>query len=143
MEKLYTALVSGEVASGGRLDQFLAHAGGDAHRMVVVKAGERRGRHPMRAVTEYEPRRSLPGFTLLDIRIRTGVTHQIRCQLASIGHPVAGDALYGSSSAGIPRLFLHAKELGFRHPRSGESCCFQSPLSADWLATLESLAAGL
>jgi len=135
MEKRYAALVCGDVTSGGRLDQFLAHAGGSAHRMMVVKEGERCGRHPLRAVTEYEPRRRFLGFTLLDIRIRTGVTHQIRCQLASIGHPVAGDALYGRALDGSSRLFLHAAELVFCHPRTGAVCRFRSPLPAEWSAT--------
>ncbi|HOW96557.1 MAG TPA: TatD family hydrolase [Kiritimatiellia bacterium] len=138
VDKRYIALVGGAIGTGGRLDQLLAHAGGGAHRMVVVPDGAR-GRRPMRAITEYEPREALPGFTRLDVRIRTGVTHQIRCQLASLGHPVAGDALYGSASPGIPRLFLHAAEIAFRHPRAGTECRFHSPLPADLRAALESL----
>ncbi|MBP7828308.1 MAG: RluA family pseudouridine synthase [Kiritimatiellae bacterium] len=138
VEKKYVALVIGHVERGGRLDQFLAHAGGEAHRMIVVRDGTR-GRRPMRAITEYEPRERLPGHTLLDVRIRTGVTHQIRCQLASAGHPVAGDRLYGRASEDIPRLFLHAAEIAFRDPRAGTECRFQAPLPADLQAALESL----
>lgn len=152
VEKKYVALVAGHVESGDRLDQLLAHADGETHRMIVVDPGchaprrgarphaarhHKGGRHPMRAITEYEPRECLPGFTLLDVRIRTGVTHQIRCQLASIGHPVAGDTLYGAPSPGIPRLFLHAAEIAFRHPRMGEECRFQAPLPSDLRAVLE------
>ena len=138
VEKRYVALVGGDVGAEGRLDQFLAHAGGASHRMIVVRDGTR-GRRPMRAITEYAPRERLPGHTLLDVRIRTGVTHQIRCQLASIGHPVAGDALYGARSQDVPRLFLHAAEIAFRHPRTAAACRFQAPLPADLRAALTAL----
>jgi 23S rRNA pseudouridine1911/1915/1917 synthase len=140
VEKRYIALVAGRVVSGGRLEQVLAHADGDTHRMVVVQ-GAGRGRHPLRAVTEYTPSRRLADFTLLDIRIHTGVTHQIRCQLASIGHPVACDRVYaGAAPAGYEgRLFLHAREIAFRHPRTGNPCRFISPLPEELKAALDQL----
>ncbi|MBU1908696.1 MAG: RluA family pseudouridine synthase, partial [Verrucomicrobia bacterium] len=142
VEKRYVALVVGQVASGGRLEQVLAHADGDAHRMVVVQ-GATRGRHPLRAVTEYVPAIRLAGFTLLDIRIRTGITHQIRCQLASIGHPVAGDRVYADAAPGgyKGRLFLHAAEIAFRHPRTGEQRRFISPLPPDLMEAMARLEA--
>lgn len=138
VEKRYTALVTGRITHAGRLDQKLAHAEGKSHRMRVVQENDG-GRRPMRAVTEYEPRQQLPGFTLLDVRIRTGVTHQIRCQMASWGHPVVGDALYGAPAGHSGRLFLHASEIAFRHPRTGAVCRFRSPLPADLKQALAQL----
>jgi 23S rRNA pseudouridine1911/1915/1917 synthase len=76
-------------------------------------------------------------FTLLEMRIDTGRTHQIRVHLASLRHPVVGDALYGApremrakneAPISLPRNFLHAAALQFQHPRSGEALSFTRPL---------------
>ena len=77
-----------------------------------------------------------PAFTLLEVRIGTGRTHQIRVHLASIGHPVAGDTLYGAPAAveGMPplgRYFLHAHRIRFQQPSSGEEIAVVSPLAPE------------
>lgn len=127
--KRYVALVEGEVAAPGRLEHFLVHSGAGPHRMLVARddghAGKRKSMH---AVTEYSPRTVLAGRTLLDITIYTGVTHQIRCQLSHIGHPIVGDRLYGAPGQSPERLHLHAAEIAFLHPRTGRLCSYQSPV---------------
>lgn len=143
--KRYVALVCGSISRAGRLEHRLAHARGGSHRMVVARGpAEGRKERPMRAVTEYAVRRRFAAHTLLDVTIRTGVTHQIRCQLAAAGHPVAGDRLYGSrdDDAGYAgRLFLHASEIAFPHPRTGRTARFAAPLPAELEAALRDLAA--
>ncbi|MGH7457913.1 MAG: RluA family pseudouridine synthase [Longimicrobiaceae bacterium] len=109
-------------------------------RMAVVEGG-RRARTRFRVVERWV------AAELLRVRLGTGRTHQIRVHLQYLGHPVVGDQLYGEhrergfSGSGrawarelarrVPRLFLHAAELGFRHPASGESLRFSAPLPAD------------
>jgi 23S rRNA pseudouridine1911/1915/1917 synthase len=91
------------------------------------------------ALTRFQPVERRGGFTLLDVEIATGVLHQIRAHLAFIGHPLAGDALYGGPPlAGLERHFLHAARLAFTHPDGGRPR-FQSPLPADLAALLASL----
>ena len=82
-------------------------------RMAVVSTGRD-------AVTEYDVLRHLRGYSLVEARPRTGRTHQIRVHLASVGHPVAGDAVYGHPAPGLDRHFLHAHRLAFDHPRTGQ-----------------------
>src|SRR5260370_4064413 len=72
------------------------------------------------AITEYKVLRRFDKFTLLEVRIGTGRTHQIRVHLASIGHPVAGDKLYGAPASTLGRYFLHAQRITFASPGSGE-----------------------
>jgi 23S rRNA pseudouridine1911/1915/1917 synthase len=77
----------------------------------------------------------------LACRLETGRTHQIRVHLQALGHPVVGDALYGGVHPGLelPRPFLHAAHLAFRHPRSGDELAFDSPLPPDLQAVLDRL----
>jgi len=78
-------------------------------------------------------------YTLVECRLETGRTHQIRIQMAEIGHPVCGERVYGSprgkaaarDESRAPRIMLHAAELGFVHPESGAELTFESPLPAD------------
>jgi 23S rRNA pseudouridine1911/1915/1917 synthase len=81
------------------------------------------------AVTRYRPLQRTGRLSLLAVEIPTGVMHQIRAHLASIGHPIVGDALYGGSSA--PRQMLHATRITFRHPSTGRRLRVDSPLPAD------------
>lgn len=80
-------------------------------------------------------------FTLIEAEPKTGRTHQIRVHLASIGHPVVGDKVYGRRRRRIPipRMFLHAQRLSFSHPVSGELVEVQAPLPEDLAAMLRAL----
>jgi 23S rRNA pseudouridine1911/1915/1917 synthase len=129
--KRYVALVEGRVDGPGRLTHDLSHQPAFRGRMVeagVVAQPDR----IMRAVTEYRPVRRIGTRTLLEVTIRTGVTHQIRCQLALSGHPVVGDVRYGAAAvAGFNRHFLHAEAICFRHPLTGDRREITAPLTAD------------
>lgn len=134
VHKVYLALVHGAVHSPRRVEQRLAHTWADGHRMKPVLRGG------LRAITEYEPLRQLRSFTLVRVRMRTGVTHQIRCALASEGHPIAGDDLYGSrTTAYRGRLFLHAAQITFSHPDTGRLVTIESPLPSDLTDVLAEL----
>ena len=143
VEKVYLALVHGTVkAESGRIDRPIAR---DPVRRTRMTARLREGRT---AWTEYRVLRRIAraghagAFTLLEARIGTGRTHQIRVHLASIGHPVAGDTLYGAPAKveGHPplgRYFLHAHRIRFRQPSTGEEIALESPLPAEleeWMA---------
>ena len=108
VRKVYLALVHGRVSSSGGVSGHLAHSSSFRGRMRVVSAGALPGgERPMFAETFWKPLAPGPGdTTLLEVVIHTGVTHQIRCHLASVGHPIVGDAVYAppSLSAAAPPL---------------------------------------
>jgi 23S rRNA pseudouridine1911/1915/1917 synthase len=141
VEKVYLALVQGRVAAGGVCSVQLAQRGG---RVVAVPDPDRPPKtsgKPREAETRYEVRRALPEHTLLEVRIVTGVMHQIRAHLAFLGHPVVGDVVYGGPAAALPGLerhFLHASLLGFERPEGGR-VRVESPLPAELTRTLERL----
>lgn len=142
VEKIYLALVEGHVAVPGRLTHELAHHPALPHCKMVdarsLAAPDRR----MRAETAFRPAGLYGPYTLVEVAIRTGVTHQIRCQLALGGWPVVNDTLYGARPVeGCSRHFLHAFEVRFAHPAGGQPCRIQAPLSADFAAFLERLKA--
>jgi 23S rRNA pseudouridine1911/1915/1917 synthase len=121
--------------------------------LVRDRGDGRRGSGPpgqgKEAVTHFDVVERLPGYTVLACRLETGRTHQIRIHLAELGHPVSGEKVYnhrrdGSVTAdvsGAPRLALHAAELGFRHPATGQDVHWQMPLPADLEAFLDRLRA--
>lgn len=119
MEKHYLTLVEGVLKElGGRIDKPIARSPRDRKKMAVVNDGRP-------AQTEWTLLATLNGASLLDVHILTGRTHQIRVHLQSVGHPVAGDPLYGlARGVAVPRLMLHAHTLCFTHPRTGERLCF-------------------
>ena len=147
IKKKYVALVHGWVKKdSGTLTQSISR---DPVRRMRMTARLEGGRA---AVTHYRVARRLDTrfgkFTLLDVKIDTGRTHQIRVHLAAMKHPVVGDTLYGaprqargkSAAISLPRNFLHAAELEFKHPRSGETVALQCSLPAElleFLATIE------
>ena len=93
---------------------------------------------PRDAVTHFEVAETLPRTTLLNVRLETGRTHQIRVHLQAIGHPVVGDPEYGTAGRlGLARQFLHAARLRFAQPFSGASVDVRSPLPEDLAAALE------
>ena len=132
VEKTYLALIERRVrAESGRITTPIAR---DPVRRTRMTARLGHGRE---AITEYRVRQRFEGFTYLEVRIGTGRTHQIRAHLASIGHPVAGDRLYGAKAA--DRIFLHAWRIGFSSPASGERVTVEAPLApelAHWLGEL-------
>jgi len=99
------------------------------------------------AITHVEVVETLPGYTLLQCRLETGRTHQIRIHLAEAGHPVCGEKVYCrtrsgeilSDSSGAPRLALHATALGFQHPVTGEALSWTMPLPEDLQQFVERL----
>ncbi|MGA3223955.1 MAG: RluA family pseudouridine synthase [Acidobacteriaceae bacterium] len=143
VRKLYLALVQGDLPQErGTVNAAISRDVVRRTRMTTRREGGRG------AVSHWEVLRRIRGpygsFTLVSVRIETGRTHQIRVHMASLGHPVVGDTLYGAASAiaplagsgGLPRLvlprnFLHAAELEFAHPGSGERLTLVSNLPAD------------
>jgi 23S rRNA pseudouridine1911/1915/1917 synthase len=134
IERRYRALVHGRPPSRrGTIEAPLGRDPLDASRMAIG------GRASRTAITHFELAETLARHSLLDVKLDTGRTHQIRVHLAAIGHPVVGDQQYGrgGEELGLDRQFLHAAELAFPHPVSGEELRFASPLPADLQAALE------
>ncbi|MEZ5341235.1 MAG: RluA family pseudouridine synthase [Acidimicrobiales bacterium] len=133
----YLALAKGIVESvEGLIDARIGRSARDATRRAVVADG-REARNPYRVVERY----TQSDVTLLELRLETGRTHQIRVHLEAIDHPVIGDPRYGGSIGefGLTRPFLHAAALGFDHPTTGEFLQFESALPADLNAVLARL----
>ena len=136
VEKVYLALAQGVVKQEtGRIDRPIAR---DPVRRTRMTARLAEGRA---AWSEYRVTRRFPNATLLEVRIGTGRTHQIRAHLASIGHPVVGDTLYGAAgNSGLGRYFLHAHRIKFRRPSDGETVEVVSPLAPELEEYLAKLA---
>ena len=136
--RVYSALVWGIPASvNGVIDAPIGRDHRDVTRMAVVVDGRASRTHYAPEQSFHTPREA----SLLECRLETGRTHQIRVHLASIGHPVVGDAQYGGARAGIRagRPMLHARELAFDHPRTGERVTFQAAAPADFAAVVATL----
>jgi 23S rRNA pseudouridine1911/1915/1917 synthase len=156
--RVYRALVWGDpLEPQGEIDAPIGRDPRHRKRMAVVTRGGRPARSHWSVVTRFGP------ITLIEVRLETGRTHQIRVHLAHLRHPVVGDPVYGGSPknllslrvgqrslasdllAVLPRQALHAAELAFAHPVTGEPRHFTSPLPADFaraLARLEAFARG-
>ena len=135
VRKVYLALVIGRPAHPkARIEAPIARDPRDRKRMAVVEGGRR-------AITDYKVLEYLGDYTLLEVRPLTGRTHQIRVHLAAIGHPVAGDRVYGPERQrlALRRLFLHAAELTFRHPATGQEMTFAAPLPEELEGALRQL----
>jgi len=133
IRKRYWALVWGKTKGEGRIDFPLMHDPRNRKRMKAITAAERRERavRSWNAATRFRLRGYSQGFSLLEVEIETGMTHQIRAHLEAAGHPLVGDPLYGSGRSdpfGLERQFLHACYLGFRHPKDGREVAVESPL---------------
>ncbi len=125
VDKDYFAVAEGLLpADSGEIDAPLLRVPGKVIRRVVDAAGKP-------SVTRYQVLRRLPAHTWLQLRLITGRTHQIRAHLSWLGHPLAGDALYGGSTALIGRQALHCGRITLRQPLSGELLEISSPLPED------------
>ncbi len=139
--KEYVALVRGRTPEHGKLEHYLMHNPARRGQMIASSnAPARKGLRPMRAITEYRRARIFEEYTLLNVTIRTGVTHQIRCQLAAVGFPIAGDKLYGGDDPLLARHFLHATALTIEHPVSKKRVRSEAPLTEDLQRTVALLA---
>jgi 23S rRNA pseudouridine1911/1915/1917 synthase len=137
IDRRYLALVWGRLdAARGAIDAPIGRSATRRTRMAVREGGRE-------ARTSYEVRREFddPVVSLLECRLETGRTHQIRVHLAAIDHPVVGDASYRGARASLPlaRPFLHAAALAFTHPVTGEERGFEEPLPDDLQRVLETL----
>lgn len=135
VDKRYLSLVNGHPPARGRIEAAIIRSNSNRTRMTVAPGGRL-------AITEYEVTRTWPKFALLDITLLTGRTHQIRVHLGYINHPVAGDAIYGGlhralvcapnertkrALEALDGQALHAGNLAFEHPITGEAMSFQIP----------------
>ena len=150
VKKTYVALVHGwPKRERGTIDLPI---GRDPVRRIRMTTKTRAGRS---AVSHYQVLRRIDSplgkFALVEVKIDTGRTHQIRVHLAALGHPVVGDTLYGAPAklkpgkkapATLTRNFLHAAELNFTHPRTGRTMSFRSPLPAELRKFMEKLGEG-
>lgn len=137
VRKSYIAAVHGSVSrESGEIDLPIRR---HPVRRTRMAANDRSGRP---AQTAYLTRDRVPGFSLLDVTIRTGRTHQVRVHLAAVGHPVLGDAVYGARPhraferryGPLPRYFLHAAFLAFSHPETLRAVEFRSELPGELAA---------
>lgn len=144
----YLCLVYGHVISGGTVDTYFGRHPRNRLKMAVTTQGRQ-------AITQYSVNQHFPHFSLLDVTLMTGRTHQIRVHMAHIKHPVVGDPLYGGRARypagisdalrdgiqGFKRQALHAKTLSFTHPITEKRLTFSAPLPDDFkflLSILES-----
>jgi 23S rRNA pseudouridine1911/1915/1917 synthase len=138
IRKTYQALVAGSVAAAvGRIEAPIARDPKQRTRMAVVPDGRA-------SVTGYRVRERFAGWTLLELDLVTGRTHQIRVHLDGIGHPVAGDPVYGTGTSrrgpdGLDRLFLHAWQLELAAPGDGHLIRATAPLPEELEAVLDGL----
>jgi len=130
MERRYLALVMGELPDErGEVDAPIGRSSRTPTKMAIAAGGK-----PARtSYTVLERRSGPPSTTLVELSLQSGRTHQIRVHMAAIGHPVVGDARYGTPDKrlGSGRFYLHAYKLGLTHPTTGERMEFTSPLPED------------
>jgi 23S rRNA pseudouridine1911/1915/1917 synthase len=134
VKKEYTVLVKGVVQHDqGKCDQPIGKAKVFRKKMVVEHGTGKN------AFSEYSVLKRFPNATLLQVKIHTGRTHQIRVHMAYLGHPVMGDLVYGVSSSLIPRQCLHASKLELRHPKTHRLMVFEAPLPDDIRSAIDAL----
>jgi 23S rRNA pseudouridine1911/1915/1917 synthase len=144
VKKVYQAIVCGQVPRAeGEIHAAIARHPTHRKRMAVQGGDAGRAAHTSWRVLE-----KLPHATLVEVRIHTGRTHQIRVHFQYLGHPVVGDDTYGAqpnkrlkelANYAAPRILLHARELTFIHPRTRKPMKFSAPLPADFKHALKLL----
>ena len=138
VSKVYHALVQGHMdPTVGTIDAPIDRHPREDYRFAVVANGKP-------SITHYKTLEVFPAVTLLEIELETGRTHQIRVHFSALHHPLVGDLTYGSDPAlamklSISRPWLHAKQLAFDHPGSGERMSFNAEYPADLTRSLEIL----
>jgi len=137
VERVYLALVVGSIpAQTGTIDAPMGRSRGNRKRMAVDQYAGRRAVSTFEVLERFDS-----DFTLVEVALETGRTHQIRVHFSHIGHPVAGDPEYSRGRSarqlGLYRQFLHARRLSFDHPVTGERMVFDSELPADLEGVLE------
>lgn len=137
VHRIYLALVHGEIPHDlGTIDAPIGRDPHDRKKMTVI---HKNSKH---AVTHFVVKERFQGFTLVECKLETGRTHQIRVHMQYIGHPLVGDPLYGlKKTLKIDGQALHAKTLGFKHPRTNEYMEFDSELPEDMQGLIEELRA--
>ena len=144
IDRLYAAIVYGlPQPSAGTVDTWIGRSDADRKKMAVHREG--RGKH---AVTHYRMIERLAGAALVECKLETGRTHQVRVHMAHLGHPLIGDPVYSRDRKGFKTILetlrfkrqaLHAKRLGFIHPLTGQKLSFDSALPTDMQELLSEL----
>ena len=135
MKREYVAILHGTVKSDkGTVEAPIARHPQRRKEMAIVKGGRL-------AITHYTVEERFVGYTVVGLQLETGRTHQIRVHMASIGHPVLGDPVYGPKKPpfALPGQMLHARKLGFIHPSSGEPMTFESNVPQLFIELLDKL----
>jgi 23S rRNA pseudouridine1911/1915/1917 synthase len=145
IERAYHAIAHGRV-DAAHIESYLMADRGDGLRGSHGHYRRAKGDPPTdakRSVTFVEPLQRLAGATLVQCRLETGRQHQIRIHLSELGHPLVGERVYNRDYTGpvieAPRAMLHARTLGFVHPRTGNAMSFEREPPEDFLAMLASL----
>ena len=140
VHRAYKAVVIGNMKEdAGTVDAPIGRHPTDRKRMAIVPGGRE-------AVTHWRVLERLRGATLIECRLTTGRTHQIRVHMASIGHPVLGDPVYGPKKSPYPVAggqLLHAYRVGFEHPRTGETLIFEAEPEERFIRWVEKLRGGV
>ena len=134
VDKRYLALVTGPLADEGEIEVPLAHSGN--HVRPSLKGDGRVAR------SSFVVKQRAGAHALVEVRIFTGVLHQVRAHLAAVGAPIVGDQLYGGDDLGLGRVFLHAASLEVEHPTSGKALKVESPLTGALSLALKGLGLG-
>jgi 23S rRNA pseudouridine1911/1915/1917 synthase len=143
IQKKYLALVTGVIKdANGTIDTLIGRSKSDPRKQAAHALGYKGKTGLREAITEYKVTNRFADYTLLDVNIKTGRKHQIRCHMAYIHHPIAGDLLYGFTDspkpAGLQRQFLHATYLRLMLP-NGQTKEFQSDLPDDLAQIINTL----